>query len=260
MKVKILLVPLFIVISIGFSIWMVYPTFVDWSTKREDLRKAQERLVDIEIKLANTEKLKNSLEESQKEKEIIGEFLPESQNVEEVFDALSSIASSENLSIAGITIDKPEVKLQALNISPEETGDNSLSAVQIGSSGQEGEIVRIPSQILTFKSEIELAGEYGRIKSVIGKIGQMRRFNNLNFLEIKNNNREGEIGANLLSTITLDFNYLEKVRSVASVNNRIFSSGGFEMDPFIKDLERHKNGFSSNINLDGSGKSNPFLP
>lgn len=239
---------------------MVYPIFTDWSIKRENLRETQERLADIEIKLANIEKLKRSLEENQKEKEIINKFLPESQNVEEIFDALSNVASSENLSIAGITIDKPEVKLRPLSFSPEETGDNSLSVVQIESSNQEGMAMEVLSQISTFKSKIEVAGEYGRIKRVIRKISQMRRFSNLSSLEIKNNNREGETGANLLSIITLDFSYLEKVQSVSSVDNRIFSSGGFEMSSFIGDLEKYKNGFSSNINLEGLGKSNPFLP
>ncbi|MFZ5982675.1 MAG: hypothetical protein ACOYS2_03860 [Patescibacteria group bacterium] len=260
MKVKVLLVPLFIVLSVALSIWLVYPAFSDWSMKKEELEKEKGKVADIKMKLEKTEALAGVLKESSRSQEIVNQFLPESQRVEEIFDSLSSIASSEGMAISEISVEKPKIKIQALNLPPEVTGQNAISATEVSSSDPSNQESASISKVSLFEANLFLKGNYEKAKAILSKIGQMKRFNNVSSLEISADKSEGASADNLLVKMVFDFGYLEKVKSVSSVNNRIFSSSGFETESLMADLEKHKNGFSSKINLEGVGKANPFLP
>jgi len=262
MKVKILLVPLFLVSSITIFIWLLYPTFSEFREKKNDLLEAQNQVADIETKLEKTSILKKELSNNSLNQEMIYSFLPEAQNEEEVIDILNNIAASEGVSISSISIDKPKALIEPTRVSTEDSGANSLSAsgFSVGSENAEANTFVPSANVRNFIASMRVSGSYERIRNVIGKLNKTKRFNRIRVLSInKNNNQDND--ANVLSLdLEINFNYLEKVKTVNSLNNQIFTSGKFNLASVIESLEQYRTGYISNLNSGNSGKSNPFLP
>jgi predicted DNA binding CopG/RHH family protein len=246
MKVKILLVPLFLVISIILVIWLVYPAYIDLKLKNKELSEVKNKVSDMDLKLQKTIKLMSTLNENTEEQRIIYDFLPDSQKEEDVIDSLNNIASSEGVSIAALSVERPKVSLKSIQT----TEENSL--------GNKG--FTPSAKIKNFEVSFKILGNYEKIKNVIKKINQAKRFNEINYFAIAKNNGQ-EASSELLSlNLIMNFNYLEKIKSVSLVDNKIFSSGKFNTATLLEDLAKYRAGYVSRLTVGETGKSNPFLP
>lgn len=252
MKVKILLVPLFIVISIMLLIWLVYPAFSDLNDKRGELKDVGVKVADMEIKLQKTFELMNSMSEKGQEQEMVYNFLPTDQKIEEVIDILNNLAYSEGLPIADLSVGKPKVILES--IAKETTMGDGMTG-DIKKAVSEGSI----NDVREFEAEFSVVGGYDNLRNIINNINKTRRFNDIIDISI-NKSSSQTADSNLLNMdLIIKFNYLEKVKIVSSVNNKIFTSGEFETASLIEDMDRYRNGYYSIVVVDGVGKSNPFV-
>lgn len=266
MKVKILLIPLFLLIAVLVLIWVVAPQFsivkeryIELSQKKADVEKTQE-------KIATANSLKEELERSQENKEVVENFLPGQMEVEEIIDNLNYIAATEGVSIATLSLDQPEKSL----IVPGTVGTGTSAAALGGSVGstEDGSprVVTPIEKVVEFNANYGVIGEYTNVKNVISKLYRLKRFNRISKLNIEKINPQnvGE-GENQVSNSSLKvemeiaFTYLAKESRLTDIDNQVFSRGSFSLD-VLPQIDQRKTLEVLETIVPQSGKANPFLP
>lgn len=267
MKVKILIVPLVLVASLAFMIWLVYPAYSDMRIQQGELKKQNSQVADLEGKDQKVKELTSVLNGNVEKQAIVIKFLPSSQKEEEIIKSLNEIASQEGVSVSGISVSEPKTETAPLEIVPPTSYVPSASSVSAVDNGTDQLLASNPaparSKTIKFETELNLYGSYDKIKNVINKIYNLNRSNQVTNLTISHSGGGGEkeIADNLQADLTLEFSYLEmgKIESVVDMNNKILASGKFDM-AVADEIQRIKNTDVSSVNLDSSGKTNPFLP
>lgn len=253
MKVKILLIPLVLVTSLALCIWLVFPAYFEMQSRKKQLEKENSQVADLEQKKQKVEELMSSLNENADKQALILKFLPDSRKEEEIIRNLNEIVSQEGLSVSNISVHKPkaDASLSGSAVNLENTQNSASSKAES------------QSKIKKFEVDLNMAGGYDKINNAINKINALKRFNRAVKLKIgklvdKNNQ---EIGDSLQANFVLEFNYMEmeKIESVTDTNNQIFSSGKFDISA-VEKIQKLKNTEVLSVNLETSGKNNPFLP
>jgi hypothetical protein len=241
MKTKVLLVPFLLVLGIVLIVWSVLPSYYDDKSKREELKNENNRLDEVRKKVEMSSKLMNDLATKADKQEVLFSFLPEKQEEEEAINDLNNIASMEGVSIKNLTT----VKAPASGLKT--SSDNS--------SKEEGSF---KNQSMSFYMDFTLIGEYGKIRNVINRLNNLKRFNKTSSLTISKVVGEEEIaGNNLQAKIILAFYYLKKADAV-NISSSIFNKETFDMSP----VEKINNLRTMNVLKIGSvpsGRDNPFL-
>jgi Tfp pilus assembly protein PilO len=127
MKLKLLLMPSIIALSIILLIWLVYPAYsndTDGLKERyNQLGLEKEKLSDIENKSLNIAKLSSDLSALSEDREFIEKFLPENIKEEEIIDNLNFLANSSGLSVLDISVEK----LKKVEKAPAIVADQSVA-------------------------------------------------------------------------------------------------------------------------------------
>jgi hypothetical protein len=255
MKVKILILPLALVIALSLMVWLVYPSYLDMQIKKKALDDKNIQVSDLDQKNQKVKDLMGTLNANADKQVVVMKFLPESQKEEEIIASLNELASGEGVSVSGISISKPKIEVLPLEVVAMENQPSETSAGLVSPSRE---------KVINFDTNLSLYGNYEKIKNVIDKVYNLSRFNRITNLKISSStiaNKDGSASDNLQADMILGFNYLEmeKIGSVADVNNKILSSGRFDMS-IVDEIQKNKNTPVSLVNLDSLGKANPFLP
>lgn len=257
MKVKILIVPLALVIALALMVWLVYPAYSNMRAQKKVLEDKNLQVIDLEQKDQKVKELTSILSANPEKQTIVMKFLPDSQKEEEIFKSLNEIASQEGVSVSGISVSKPKAETLPLEAVA------AVSVANDSSTPVTNPISVFKSKSIKFTADLNLYGSYEKIKNVINKIYNLNRFNRTVSLDISHSNSQDkeEISDNLQADLVLEFNYLnmEKIDSVADINNEIIASGRFNMS-VADEIQKNKNTNISDIILDSAGKNNPFLP
>ena len=211
MKLKILLVPFFLVLAVGLVVWLVMPSYYDDNLKRQDLKNETDRLETATKKTEKVDKLMKDLSANADKQTTLFSFLPEKQQDEEIINDLNNIASSEGVSIANLSLAK------------------SIGAPSVENTTE----VKSNISATNFNMDFTIVGAYDKIKNVMDKLARLKRFNKVSALAItktttKNEKGEEVAGNNLQAKLTLSFSYLKKA-DAATINDTIFSQEGFDM-------------------------------
>jgi Tfp pilus assembly protein PilO len=246
MKVKILLMPLVIAISMGLCIWLVYPAYSNGVSgvkeKYEQLKKEDGKLAEMKEKNANVEKLFSEISSLSLEKEILYKFIPEDIREDVIVNSIGRIASEFNLIVNEISIKS----------SPKRTEVATAGEIEGGS--------KLPSSKES-RVTIKLLGRYEEIKGFLEKIYKADRYSNLKLMQIDNNLEEEKNNlATLVANVEIDYSVLERTRiSDGNKDDAVFSSSS--LDKSIIDLiKNQKNATNNDINVEQKGKVNLFTP
>jgi len=253
MKLKILFVPLMIVLVIYLIIWVVVPVYSDpdgIGAARNNLLLAENKLNDINSKGENAAKLVNDLSYTSDQQKILFQYLPNTKKDEEVIESLNSIASANGLFIFSLSME--DVK-DNQPVNPAMNVNNNGSIAVPGLDGSNA-IAPTESSAKNFNVKIALAGDYEKIKKFIVTLSTLRRFNDVSSLAItRGSATDGTLQANM----TIEFNYLKEINSVANVDNKIFADGKFDMS-VAGEITNKTNVDISKIDIGALGKTNPF--
>lgn len=250
MKVKILLTPLLLILSVAMIIWFVYPAFNVMLDKRQDLIVLNEKNDELVQKEKVINSLMSTLNESVEEQSTVMKFLPEERNEDEIISNLNSIATREGLSIFQLSVMQPEKDVKVVE------SDNLVN-----DSGLKLEVNSSKNKIKDFDVNLSVYGGYENIKNVISNVYKLKRFNKVSELEIS---KDGPIGgdgnpANLMANFVFSFNYLPKIDLVTSVDDKVFTEGKFNMGVVSK-INEFKSYDFYKLSPSPSGRTNPFLP
>lgn len=270
MKIKLLVVPVMVVAIVVLSIWLVYPAYSNgtdgFKEKRNKLAEEKKKLEEIKNKSANVLKLSSQLSSNVEMRDIVFSFIPETTKEEEIIDNLNFLAGSEGLSVT------------ELSVTSQPAGENTPAVVGTGSvfsgtmaanaatSGTEGgEIaVSFAPQVKEAQVNFSVTGNYGQIKNLLIKVYGLKRFNNMESLEIRAANlteeaKKDEPTDSLQAIMILKFNFIKKPVTAVSVEDPVFLRDSFDMK-VINDIKSKRNIEVLKLDVGQAGRTNPFLP
>lgn len=269
MKVKVLLVPLFITISIALVIWFVYPAVTNGTDglkeTYEQLQKEKKLVSELDVKSQNVQKLMAQIASGTEEKNTLFQFLPEDAKEEEIIDNLNFLAGNNELPVIDLSVTQPKKE----ELSPEMTE----AIVEVGSdlpvqsSGAEnlldagtGIAKVIPAPVAkNLEVSFSVIGSYDKMKALLDKVGKLERFNKIETLEIKRPDGEGVPADLLQMKAVLTFNFFKKKAVLSDIENKVFGLAQFDMGA-ISDIKNSRSVDVLKLNIEQSGKANPFLP
>ncbi len=250
MKVKILLTPLILVISVTLVIWLVVPSFKGVLERRGELSKINQDIISLNEKEKSMAGLMDALSKSIDEQAVVTKFLPDDQNSEDVIKNLNDIATGESLSIFDLSVMQPKKDVALVETEGVLENDPGYKLVE-----QE------KTKTKEFDVSLSVFGGYENIKNIISKIYKLKRFNEITSLEISTRNTGLGDGNpnNLLANFVFKFNYLPKIDLVSNIDEEIFGNSGFDMS-IISKIKNFKDHEFNRTNVDSAGKASPFLP
>lgn len=266
MKIKFIIAPALIVFIIIMLIWYIYPAYTNGvdgvAQKFQKLTRQKELNDKLDKNTNNMKSLIADMETNSSQDAIIFNYIPEDREEEKIIENLNSLAQDSSLSVIKISLsEKKDATLLPGSVSADQLSADPL-VVPTTPNASAVPINPVTPKAKPNKLEVELivVGDYGNIKNLLGKIQKLKRFNQLSLLEIEELAIEsGEGNGSLQANITLEFDYLGRLKKMASgdVDNEVFSRGTFNRAV----AEKIKDNLSielNNVSLDQRGKSNPF--
>ncbi len=265
MKIKILLAPSLIIITITMLIWLVYPAYTNGidgvKEKRQKLADQRNLMNRLDSNVGNVEKLTADLGANSIDNAVVFSYLPENKEEEKIIDNLNSLAKDSTLSVLNISVVEPKV-LDV--IATTETG---LSAVPLpGLNPNANAQTLTPAE--TTKADLRklsvtlsVIGDYSNIKSLLGKIQRLKRFNKISTLEIKTLLKEDQsISDSLQANATLEFDYLNMPSQLmkGDINNAVFANGVFDKQ-VMAEIKNSRSINVNNVSPGQKGGNNPFV-
>lgn len=254
MKLKIFLAPVLLILIVAGSIWVLHPAYVEMQAKKAALAAETEKLNDIKTKNAKAEAAYGVWNSNPEKRNIIMTYIPAQQQEEEVIDNLNSLAAGSGLAVYDLSVTIPEKAKAAATAAVDEAGNQTeeVSAAPVADN---------------FSATVGVSGDYGKIKTFLGKVNVLGRFNSISSLEIsKANAPTGPDGkavdnsgsGNLKADITLNFNWLNANNLTVTVNNKAFASDNFDMTVADAIRSQMTTGMQA-LNVGLAGRENPFV-
>lgn len=264
MKLKILITPFCIAISIIVLIWFIYPAYSDpasssgVSDKLEILKAQKTRITEIEQRTDNAERLASALS-SNPDSATVFSYIPDSEKEEDIIGSLNAVASANGLLVYNLSLENDPASKNAQAAQGMAATDGSSSA---DASDPANQAVDAKPQPRTASVNLSLIGSYGSIKNVLASLYKFKRFNQLKSMTIKiMRDQDANPSGNLKADLVIGFNYLEKDRTLtdSDVQNSVFLTDKFNTS-VIDDLKTVRTGEIAKIESGQAGKENPFAP
>jgi len=253
MKIKILMPPLLIVATIIMLIWFIYPAYTNGTDglkeERAKLADGQSKLDAIKTKASNIDLLYSQLQTDKDNHDVILSYIPEEAKEEDIINSLSSVAGSAGVAPTIISVSKSTVIV-----------DPSLLAPATASDVAENPASSADSSAATMEAKVNCSvmGSYDQIKSFLDEAYHLERFNKVVSLDIKKAvDASGKNTGALEADVVLAFDFIGKSSSVANVDDPVFSNNSFSMK-IAQDIKNRNNVEIPILNIDQSGRSNPF--
>ncbi len=270
MKIKMLIAPLLIVFAIWMSIWVLVPGYYDLQGKRQELREAQGKLLDVQEKNKRVAGLMEDLNKRTDEQNILFRYLPSERKEEEIIDNLNYLASHEGLSVIEISMVKKEgataVQASAPEINaPFVSGGNnagSTSPPSGGSGSAADQAARVVATPVNLDTNFVVMGTYDKIKIFAQKLASLKRFNMIQSMDISRDEleEESEKPSDILKAeMKLSFNYLSRMKASSNINNAIFYKEKFDISA-VESIKNKMNTDMVDLKVDLKSRSNPFMP
>lgn len=242
MKLKLLFAPLLVLLIIVMAIWVVAPAYQELQVQKDELATAQQKLTDIQEKNALAAKLRQELAGNAEQEGLLLKYIPREAQEEIIIENLNSLALEEGLLVNNISV----------------TGNTGKSIpVVVVSDGMDAQAVPVLSEN-KISLNTGVIGPYEKIKSFIGKLAALKRYNNISSLKISPA-ASGTSANKLQADMMINFAYFSDNNAAVNVNSSIFSKGSFDKT-VIEQIKNRLNKDVVPVNIGETGKANPFLP
>lgn len=268
MKIKLLLAPSLVVVTIIILIWFVYPAYTSPSVPSvpgsavagganngarelyDALQEEKRKLSQADKRIANAKSLFANIAANSDKKEALYTFIPDAYNEEELIDMLNYLAGKADLSVINISVTPAKEDVSPIEAGTATAADSPPSQTAASTKVKDVEV------------NFVVMGGYEQIKNMIGRIYSLKRFNKLmNLSIIPATNADGNQEGNILQVnLTLYFNMLKKPAGTVNAENPVFSNVNFNMVP-IGNIQVSKEGEILKLEYEQLGTvTNPFLP
>ncbi len=252
MKLKILITPIIIILTIVLLIWFVHPQYSNGVNGVKDeytqLKQYQEKILSIDNMQKKANEISAQIDLVSLKKAILYRFIPEKIGEEKLIDNLNMLASVYHLGVFDIVVKPLKV--------------NNL--VQINSRKQT--LFPISRKV---EVHMKLSGSYSSIKQFFNDLRQLDRYNDVATLKLSKEvnvksaaNAQPDKSTNrvILAEMAIDFDVLKKLQlSDNSFSKTVLPSGKIGTQ-VISDISQSIKTFPWKLKVSDKGKTNPFLP
>ncbi|EKE21745.1 MAG: hypothetical protein ACD_7C00142G0008 [uncultured bacterium] len=285
MKLKILLVPVSVAMSLVLIIGYIYPSWFGedaGSIKniRNEIKKENDELLTVKTKKQNIEKLSQSLSENSDLEALINKYYPAYRNDEDVVSNINNIAFSEGVFLEEMQIEYKKVesedpiRLLALPLRMDKPIETSAVASENGAVVVPGldesgasleDLAR--AKIKFIEATLQIDGNYEQIKRFATSLNKVGLLNNIQTFEIykkkdsASTDEDKQAPADSLTAdIVVGFGYY--VFSDKQISS-LLKEDLFNADKFnFYDVDNYRNILTGNYKQSEMGEigvQNPFL-
>ena len=212
MKIKILIFPLIIVTVLYLIIWFIVPRYDAVRKNEVKLNETSMKLQDMERKSSNAASLLASLNGNSEDQNLIVKYFPEKKQDEYVVASINSLAATNGVTISGLSFSE-DVVMQDISVLYDDLGNEIPAEV---------------NPVKTFRISIGATGSYEKIRQFLFSLASINKLNEIDSISIGKESNVDSPDALVLKA-DLTFKYLDKIVSVATINEEFFASGEFDM-------------------------------
>ena len=290
MKLKILLMPFSVVLSLVLIIGYIYPSWFGEDANsikniKNEIEKKNEELLIVRAKKGNMTKLTQSLQNNADLESLINKYYPTYRNDEDVVNNINNVAFSEGVFLVnmGIEYKKVEasddpVRVMAIPLKMSNVENNLVTPENVSVDGIGGEILLADengilltdlakARIKFIEANLEINGNYDQIKRFLVSLNKVGLLNNIKSFEILKNEKqetaddEENVSVDFLTAKTvIGFGYL--ISANRPIND-LLSSDLFDKGEFnFYDVDSKRGILIGNYKKSEVGEvgiSNPFL-
>lgn len=250
-KFVINLITFLLVIIFGVSV--IWPEFSLILENRKNLKDVKEKLAVLAQKSQKIEQLSQELSQNPKNQETVLKYIPISRNEDFLINYLNGIFYAEGIGIRDIALEEKKIDTSLIQAIPEN-----------GQIYPEGSLpLQASPQPVFLTAKFNFFSSYEKITALLGKIDDLKRFNETIYLKIAKTypeDKKEDATLNFLQVeLGLDFNYLKKIASQSEVGEDIFKKEGFDSE-VLKKIEEKAVNDVADPESQSDGRSNPFTP
>ncbi len=248
MRLKILMMPLAILISLVIVIGFVKPQIEVFQEKRVQLDTKKTQAQGMTTLLENINTLTASLEAQSEFERLMGRYLPKDLDQERIVDMFNYLASQSGVLVSDMAM--KEVVLKS---------DASDSDMPLDPSVPV--IVSSRPKVKAYVGSIEVKGDYTGIKTFLDKVNHMNRFHKiLNFsIATPSSTAEEETPGLLVAKLESQFEYFPAQQYDSALSLSVFSKKELGGDDWVAFQDWVTNTVPPMTGSD-SGRANPFQP
>lgn len=258
MRLKVLIVPFFVIMVLVISISYIQPRFVVLEAQKIELAKQSDQVAKIEAVVNNIGKLNQSLDEKKELKKFMELYLPKGIGQGRVIDALNYLASQSGLSVVAMAMEEP-AKIAAVAVEPIINPVTGLPIIESTYKNPEAE---------TYIASVEVRGSYENIKAFFNNVSHMDRFQKISDFSIElpddaklaamtQDGAASPTTGELVGTFEARFDYFPERVVQTALDVPIFSQSEFDFSVLQAAFDRVTNPVME-LNYIPVGKPNPF--
>lgn len=287
MKLKILLVPVSVVVSLVLIIGYIYPT---WFSEVEDsikkikgeIKKETIELNTLRTKKSNAEKLAQSLQENIDSEVLVNKYYPNYRNDEDVVNNINNIAFSEGIFLKDMKVEYKKVessddpvKLMSLPLQIDNSAQPVVegvdSTVPMLDENGNSLVDLAKARIKFIEVALKINGNYDQIKRFAISLNRVGLLNNIQSFEIYKDEKIGTAEGNkeaqettsadsLVADIVVGFGYLTySSKDVSSLlSSKVFDLNKFDFEE-VNNLRSDLTGSYKPSEIGETGNQNPFV-
>lgn len=270
MKIKVILAPLLIVMTVILIIWFVYPAYSNGSDGLKDqlqvLDKENKKLESINSIGNVVEKINKDITDNKVSADLLYNYLPDNPKEEEIIDNINYLAASNGLSISDLSVSY--TPNQALTgavqpPSPAVPASESILPSPSGNTAANPELAEVPQTRTSaedIKVSVSVSGPYEKIKDFFKNLYEFKRYNIVTTANVSaEKSKDGGNTDQIRADAVFSFNVLGRISEVNNPTDEIFYRGSLDLKT-IDSINTIRKVDILKLQLDQQGKSNPFLP
>lgn len=241
MRLKILVVPFFLVMMLILSIGYIKPDFDKILEKKANILTQNDRIANIESTISHINTLNASLDNEKGSEDFLLHYLPYAMDQEQTIDAFNYIASQ-----SGVIVTEMDLK--------------KSSEVAIVSIAPDGSLLpdsNVPNA-RTFQFSGSVFGSYESIKMFLSRISHINRFQNIQSFSLQQNDQTTTTvnTTDLKGSFVVEYGYLPKKIVASALGMPVFNSEIKFSD--IADLQTKITDVPDLVGQGPSNRPNPF--
>lgn len=273
MRLKILIVPFSIIMTLIVAIGYAQPDYALLQTKRAELANKQAQAASLGQVAGNVARLKASLDAQGDAERLITAYYPDHLDQEGVIDKLNFIASQSGVLVSDISVQAPTKDDTAVATTAAETaglfdptaagatanGDGTYTAADGTILGGDGAPATFKPAARTFSASVKAEGSYENLRAFFDRLSHMDRLHGVSALSLgtKDSGQSSGSGAGgLTGSYTADFSFVPNVKVTAALNLPIFQKSRIALP--VADRIRSYEAALPAIGTPQTGKPNPF--
>ena len=263
MRLKVLIVPFFIVMILVLSIGYIKPDIDVLAAKQTKIAADEAQAARIEAIVSNISSLNNSLDTSKEAEMFMYRYLPATLAQEQAIDTFNFLALQSGVIIANMKLAQPPDKAVA-----EPLIDPAASAFIAGGTGSADADTPLPVPPVIVKTFIltgNVAGSYENIKAFFDRLAHTERFQEVRSFSLATAEKTGpatgnaaqEPAASLTGVFEAEYGYLPPQALASALSMPIFSQSKFDFSSVNSLLSTIADPVPT-LEKGEAGKPNPF--